>query len=92
MRVRERGRDTGRGRSKAGFYTGSLMWDWIPGSCPEPKADTQLLSHLGVPSQILILEMNLKNFKWKESIYSKCISLTFTHLLHEFYISLSMRY
>ena len=23
---------------------------WTPGSCPEPKADMQLLSHPGVPS------------------------------------------
>ena len=37
---RERGRDTGKGRSK--FYAGSLMGlnPGTPGSGPEPKADT----------------------------------------------------
>ena len=47
----ERGRDTGRGRSK--LPAGSLMWNWIPdpgtaGSRPVSKADAQLLSHSGV--------------------------------------------
>ena len=43
---RKRGRDTGRGRSRlhsgepdVGLHPGT------PGSCPELKADTQLLSH-----------------------------------------------
>ena len=49
---RERGRDTGRGRSR--LPTGSPMWDSIPGpqtprSGPEPKTDAQPLSHPGVP-------------------------------------------
>ena len=44
---RERGRDTGRGRNR--LHAGSPMWDSILefGSRPEPKADTQLLSHQG---------------------------------------------
>ena len=51
MRDTERGRDRGRSR----VLSGSPMWDLIPGlgSRPEPKADTQLLSHPGVPSQII---------------------------------------
>ena len=46
---RERGRDTGRERSR--LLTESLMRDSIPGlgSHPEPKADAQLLSHPGIP-------------------------------------------
>ena len=49
MRDTERGRDTGRGRSR--LHAGSLMWDLIPelGSRPEPKPDAQSLSHPGVP-------------------------------------------
>ena len=54
-RQRERGRDTGRERSR--LHAGSLMWDSIPvlwyfgtlGSHPEPKANAQPLSHSGVP-------------------------------------------
>ena len=40
-------RDTGRGRSR--LHAGSLMWDSIPGSLPELKADAQPLSRPGVP-------------------------------------------
>ena len=49
MRDTKRSRDVGRGRSR--LHAGSLIWDSIPdpGSRPEPKADTQLLSHPGVP-------------------------------------------
>ena len=43
----ERGRDTGRRRSR--LPAGSLMWDLIPGSGHEPKADTQPLSHPSAP-------------------------------------------
>ena len=45
----EWGRDTDRGRSK--FLTRSLLWDSIlgPGSVPEQKLDTQLLSHPVIP-------------------------------------------
>ena len=48
MRDRERGKDTGKGRS--GLPEGSPMWDSIPrpGSPLETKADAQLLSHPGV--------------------------------------------
>ena len=34
-----------------------------PGSYPEPKADTQPLSHLGVPELLLII-MKLLNSRW----------------------------
>ena len=47
-RHRDRGRDSGRGRSR--LPAGILMWDSIlgpPGSRPEPKADAQPLSHPG---------------------------------------------
>ena len=45
----ERGRDTGRGRSR--LPAGSPMWDSIPGpgSQPELKPDAQPLSHPGAP-------------------------------------------
>ena len=43
-------RDRERRRGKSRLPTGSLMWDPIPDPriCPEPKADTQLLSHRGI--------------------------------------------
>ena len=46
----ERGRDTGRGKSR--LLTRSPVQDSTPGpgSRPEPKADAQPLSHPGVPS------------------------------------------
>ena len=31
---------------------------WIPGSCPEPKADAQLLSHPGVPKSCFFFFFN----------------------------------
>ena len=49
-RERERGRDTGRGRSR--LHTGSPnvgLDPWTPGSCPGPKAGAKLLSHPGIP-------------------------------------------
>ena len=46
-RERERGKDTGRGRSR--LHAGSLMWEWTPGSHAEPKAGAKLLSHPGIP-------------------------------------------
>ena len=54
-RYRERGRDTGRGRSR--LHAGSPMWDCpgTLGSCPEPKADTQPLNHTSAPEYILSL-------------------------------------
>ena len=45
MRDTERGRHTGRGRSR--FPVGSLTQDLILGSRPEPKADAEPLSHRG---------------------------------------------
>ena len=48
---RERGRDTGRGRSR--LHARSPMWGLKPrnlGSWPEPKAEAQPLSHPGIPS------------------------------------------
>ena len=57
MRYTERGRDTGRGRN--GLHAGSPMWDLISdsGSHPEPKADTQPLSHPGIPEkQVLTIK------------------------------------
>ena len=50
MRDRERGRDTGRGRSR--LHAGSPMWDSILGPWEhghEQKADTQPLSHPDAP-------------------------------------------
>ena len=47
---RERGRDTGRGRSR--LPAGSPTWDQdtgTPGSGPGPKASAKPLNHLGVP-------------------------------------------
>ena len=45
MRDTHREADIDRGKSR--LPAGSLMWDSIPGpgSCPEPKADAQQLSH-----------------------------------------------
>ena len=50
-RHRKRGRNIDGG--EAGLPTGSLMWDLTPGpwdNGPEPKADTQPLSHQVPPS------------------------------------------
>ena len=61
MRDPERGRDIGRGRS--GFPERSLITGLdprAPGSRPEPKADTQPLSHLRAP--LLLSQIN-KIFK-----------------------------
>ena len=51
MRDTERGRDTGRGRSRV--PVGSPMWTKSPdpGSHPELKADAQPLSYTGVPGE-----------------------------------------
>ena len=62
---RERGRDTGRGRSK--LHAGSLMRDSIPGidprtpeSSPEPMAGAKPLSH---PKILFILERLLREWQ-----------------------------
>ena len=49
----EKSRDTGSGRSR--LLAGTLMWDLVPGpqDHTEPKADSQLLSHLGIPRYYL---------------------------------------
>ena len=59
MKFRERSRDIDRGRNR--LLEGSPMWDLIPdpGLHPEPKAGAQLLSHPGVPTQVVILRLNL---------------------------------
>ena len=46
---RERGRDTGRGRSS--LQAGNLMWDSIPGLQDQPLAEgsAKPLSHPGFP-------------------------------------------
>ena len=43
------------GRKRSRLHVGNLIWDLIPGPRPEPKADTQPLSHLGAPSPCLSL-------------------------------------
>ena len=51
----KRGRGTGRGRSRlpAG-RTNAELDPRTPGSCPEPKADAQPLSHPGAPLGVFI--------------------------------------
>ena len=52
MRNTQRGRDTGRGRSRV--PAGNLMRDSIPGPRDHtPKADAQPLSHPGAPAQVI---------------------------------------
>ena len=73
MRDTERGKDIGRGRSR--LLIGSLLGDSISGlgSCPEPKADAQLLSCPRIPellfnrkkiikSQSLKISANFRSF------------------------------
>ena len=48
IRDPERGRDTGRGRSR--LHAGTPMWDLVDlGSRPGPKADAHPLGHPGLP-------------------------------------------
>ena len=49
--MRDTERDTGRdmGRRRSRLPMGSPMRDLIPGSGPEPKANTGPLSHPGTP-------------------------------------------
>ena len=57
MRDTERGRDTGRGRSR--LHAASLMWDSIPGPQDHAlgwKADAHPLSHPGVPGEDILCE------------------------------------
>ena len=54
MKDTERGRDTGRGRSRLPHGKPDARLDpRTPGSHPEPKADAQVLSHRGLPSLVL---------------------------------------
>ena len=58
---RERGRDTGRGRSR--LHAGSPMWGLDPGSPglrPGPKARAEPLRHPGIPP--------LEDFKQESNI------------------------
>ena len=56
--VRDRGRDRQRENS---LSAGSMMRDSIPGSCPEPKADAQPLSHPGAPQKFLSFSLLLSH-------------------------------
>ena len=49
-------RDTDIGRGRSRLHARIPMWDSIPelGSCPEPTADAQPLSHPGVPNVKLL--------------------------------------
>ena len=49
---RERGRDTGRGRSR--LHAGSLMWDSILGLQDHARTEggAKPLSHLGLPCEV----------------------------------------
>ena len=50
MRDTERGRDIGKGRrSRPCREPDAGLHPRTPGSCPEPKADAQLLSHPRIP-------------------------------------------
>ena len=70
MRDTERSRDPSRGRSRlpAGSRTGRGrgLDPRTPGSRPEPKADTQSLSHPGVPIKDVFkrLIVNYSSYGW----------------------------
>ena len=56
-RHRERGRDTGGGRSR--FHAGSPMWDSILGLQDHalgPKAGAKPLSHPGIPETVFLFK------------------------------------
>ena len=58
MRETKRVRDLGRGKSRLFNREPKVGLDTrTPGSCSEPKADTQLLSHPGIP-KIFIFNIN----------------------------------
>ena len=73
MRDTERDRNTGRGRSSkrevlceepdAGLDPRTL------GSHPEPKADTQPLSHLGAPKRIISVQKCMTNQEYDSKIF-----------------------
>ena len=58
-RERERGRDTGRGRSR--LPAGSPLWDSILGlqGHPGPKAGTKLLSHPEIPLKSFLISLEM---------------------------------
>ena len=68
----ERGRNTGRGRSR--LHARSTMWVGVdpgsPGSCFESKADAQPLSHSGVP--VLIFYSSYRKHMVNVSIWLRC--------------------
>ena len=71
---RERGRDTGRGRSR--LHAGSSMWDSIPGtpgSSPEPKADAETSEPLRHPN---LEDLNSQSETWKTEMIKcrRCLS------------------
>ena len=55
MRGPERGWDIGRGRSRLPARSRCGTRSWTPGSCPQLKADAQLLNHPGVPDLDIFL-------------------------------------
>ena len=67
--MRERGRDTGRRRSRP--HVGSPTWNSIPGSCRGLKAGAKPLSHPGIPIALKFkkIEVLLSNFsdQWYET-------------------------
>ncbi|CAD7685747.1 unnamed protein product [Nyctereutes procyonoides] len=80
MRDRERDRDTGRRRSR--LLTGSLMWDSIPGSHPELKADAQLLSYPGVPVRRVLFKdetlISIREFTQERKHKCSCCRKSFS--------------
>ena len=50
-RHRERGRSTGRGRSR--LHAGSPMWDWIPGPRDHDLNQRQMLNHWAILVSLL---------------------------------------
>ena len=67
----ERGRDIGRGRSRLHAGANEGLDSGTPGSRPKPKADTQPLSHPGIPHLSLLSlppHLNQRKFSF---IYQK---------------------
>ena len=84
-------RDTQReAEGEAGSSQGARCGTWCPdqGSCPKPKADTQLLSHPGVPSWMsLICSLSLWVWvfffiKWELFNYPSSCCCKLLHVSH----------